>query len=154
MASMGAVVLILCMRVVEGYEIVFSDDVTTDFAKGSIDVPGLIGQDFLALPLVGGCGLASKFTTPHVFATPTINGTLYTTFEYLTNDCTAEYKRDNNTCALLTAAFTPCLMSPFPYDRRTCNRPWGYCSNSNFRLSYMWDSNQTIHQLRSSQKVI
>ncbi|KAG0597707.1 hypothetical protein M758_12G015500 [Ceratodon purpureus] len=158
----GAIILLNvenpCTKV-EAYEIVFSTDLTTDFAKGSIDVPSLIRQDWLTLPLIGFCGLASKFSTAHKFDTSTIRGTFYTTFEYLTQDCTAEYKRDNNTCALLTAAFAVCL--GFPLDRRTCNHPWGYCSNFNFRLSYMWVPNVTLpglpklsnlpaHQLQSS----
>ena len=126
---------------VGAYETVFSDDVTTDFAKGSIDVAGIIREDWLKLPVIGSCGLASKFTTPHKYDTAIVQGTFYTTFEYLTQDCTAESRRDNNSCALLTAAFAVCMA--FPLDRRTCNHSWGYCSNFNFRVSYMWVTNAT-----------
>lgn len=141
LAYMGAILLNLenPSTTADAYEIVFSDDTTTDFAKGGIDVPTLIRQDWLMLPLLGSCGLASKFSTPHKFDTSTIQGTFYTTFEYLTQDCTAEYKRDNNTCALLTAAFAVCI--GFPSDKRTSNHTWGYCSNFNFRVSYLWVAN-------------
>lgn len=128
---LGALILNL-----EAYEVVFSDDVTTDFTNGSIDVSGFVRQDWLYLPLVGFCGLAGKFTTPHHIDTSMARGTLYTTFEYLTLDCTAEYRRDINSCAVLTSAFGACFN--FPLDSRTSNRPWGYCSNFNFRVSYLW----------------
>lgn len=95
---LGALILNL-----EAYEVVFSDDVTTDFTNGSIDVSGFVRQDWLYLPLVGFCGLAGKFTTPHHIDTSMARGTLYTTFEYLTLDCTAEYRRDINSCAVLTS---------------------------------------------------
>lgn len=137
---MGA--LIVPDAIVEAYEVVFSDDLTTDFAKGNIDPPGLIRQDWLSLPLVGYCGLAGKFNTPHTIDTCIVRGTFYTTFEYLTSDCTAEYKRDNNSCAALTSAFGACFN--FLLDRRTTNRPWGYCSNFNFRVSYLWIANTTL----------
>lgn len=128
---LGALILNL-----EAYEVVFSDDVTCAFSKGSIDVSGLLRQDWLYLPIVGFCGLAGKYTTPHHIDTSMARGTLYTTFEYLTLDCTAEYRRDINSCAVLTSAFGACFN--FPLDRRTANRPWGYCSNFNFRVSYSW----------------
>ncbi|KAG0623214.1 hypothetical protein M758_3G157000 [Ceratodon purpureus] len=121
---------------VEAYEMVFSNQTITDLTTGAIDVAKLITGDWLALPLGGSCGLAAKYITPHVYNTSTTRGTLHTTFEYLTQECTAEYKHDINTCALLNADFAVCL--GFPFDSRTSKSPWGYCSNQNSRVSYLW----------------
>lgn len=121
---------------VEAEHLVFSDDITMDFVTGSIDVPGLLKQDFLKLPVAGNCGLAAKYVMPHVFNTSTTKGTLRNTFEYLTSQCTAEYNKEINSCALLDLGFSAC--SSFPLDQRTSHRPWGYCFNANFRVSYLW----------------
>lgn len=134
---------------VEAYEMVFSNQSIIDLTTGAIDVAKLITGDWLSLPLGGSCGLAAKYITPHVFNTSTTRGTLHTTFEYLTQECTAEYKHDINTCALLNADFAVCL--GFPFDSRTSHSPWGYCSNQNSRVSYLWVPDAISNSTTTSQ---
>lgn len=124
------------MTHVEAYEVRFGNETLTDLAKGGIDVASLITEDWLFLPLGSSCGLGAKYITPHFFNTSTTRGRLHTTFEFLTTECTAEYKHDINTCAVLSADFAACMS--FPFDSRTSHSPWGYCSNQNFRVSYLW----------------
>lgn len=121
---------------VEAQQLAFSDDVTMDFATGGIDVSNIITQDFMKLPLAGNCGLAAKFVIPHVIDTSTSKGTLRTTFEYLTSQCTAEYNKETNSCSTLNLAFAAC--TGLALDQRISHRPWGSCTNSNFRVSYLW----------------
>ena len=134
--SMAVLLLVVKDVQVGAYEMVFSNETITDLTAGGIDVGSLITGDWLSLPLGGSCGLAAKYITPHVYNTSTTRGTLHTTFEYLTQECTAEYRHDINTCALLNSDFAVCL--GFPLDSRTSHSPWGYCSNQYSRVSYLW----------------
>lgn len=121
---------------VEAQNLVFSDDITMDFTTGNIDVSSFLTQDFLKLPLAGNCGLAAKFVIPHVVDTPSSKGTFRVTFEYLTSLCTAEYNKEVNSCSTLNLAFAAC--TGLALDQRISHRPWGYCTNTNYRVSYMW----------------
>jgi hypothetical protein len=134
--SMAVLLLVVKDVPVGAYEMVFSNETITDLTAGGIDVGSLITGDWLSLPLGGSCGLAAKYITLHVYNTSTTRVTLHTTFEYLTQECTAEYRHDINTCALLNSDFAVCL--GFPLDSRISHSPWGYCSNQYSRVSYLW----------------
>nr|PNR33352.1 hypothetical protein PHYPA_025295 [Physcomitrium patens] len=101
-AIRGVGFLLVCMRVVlqevprmtvGAVETVSSDEITTDFARGGIDVAGLIRQDLITLPLVGFCGLATKLRTPHSLETAVVLGTFRTTFEFLPEDSQERSRR-------------------------------------------------------------
>lgn len=126
----------ILVEYVRGQNLVFSQDITMDFSTGNLDVSTLLTQDFLKLPLAGYCPLAAKFVIPHVVDTPTSKGTFRTTFEYLTSQCTAEFNKEYNDCSTLNLAFAEC--TGLALDQRVSHRPWGYCTNQNFRVSYLW----------------
>lgn len=120
---------------VQALSIIFGPN-TTDLIKAGIDVPTIIRKDWAMLPMTGNCGLASKFGQKHKYNVSAVKGTLHTSFEYLTGDCTAEIHRDDNLCSTLNAAFAVCV--EFPLDPRCNTKSWGYCTNFNFRVAYLW----------------
>lgn len=144
LAYLGAVLLESPGATVDAFEVVFSDEIV-DLKIGA---SGMLRDDWPKMLLGAPCALAAKVSTPHVIETP-IRGTFYTTFEYLTSDCTAEYKRDNGTCIGVTNGIGVC--ANFYLDIRTNQRPWGYCSNFNFRYSYMWAPNVTTMTIMPPQ---
>ena len=122
---------------------------TPELYAAGVDVAGYINRDWNALPVSGLCNFSSRATHAYPVDAFGVKGTLYTYFDYLNFDCTAERQHETRPCQILASSFTACRDLALDVHAALAHS-WTTCEDYNFRVGYLWVS--TRNNLSNAHK--